>query len=432
MRDDALPSLRRLALASLAVVVLGLGGLVGWAAAARVETAVPAGGSIVSQGKRKTVSLLDGGILRSLLAQEGDRVAAGQTLLLLEDAQARALMEQAQIRLVAAEARLVRLHAELEDRRDFRFPESIAALAPAAVTRPLLAAEAALFATRWEAHEGAIGLRHTRIAQLRQQMAAHQAQARAHATRLRLVQQELAGVQELLARGFAPRIRALDLQRTVAMHEGEIGELEARAAEAAQVIVQTELEILNLHAERRNAAAQEIQDAVAQVADGRSRLAAAEELLRRTVVTAPEDGVVTELRFFTPGSSVVAGQPVLDIVPALDELLVEAAVNPAEIERVALGQRVNVRLTAFPHRRVPPLPGTLVYVGADRQVNTRGEPFFLVRARLAAEAVATLPSGVTISPGMPADVLIIGAARSPLDYVASPLLDGMRRALRED
>ncbi|MBK1662312.1 HlyD family type I secretion periplasmic adaptor subunit [Paracraurococcus ruber] len=426
------PSLRRLALASLAVVLLGFGGLLGWAAIARLESAVPAAGSLVAQGKRKTVSLLDSGILRELRVREGAPVAAGEVLLLLDDSQARALVEQSLIRIVSAEARSIRLRAEMEEAPALLFPEGLQRLAPPAIAAPLLAAERTLFASRRESYEGSVAVQRRRIAQLHQQIAASRAQIQATGTRLALLRQELAGVRDLLANGYATRLRHMELQRAIAEQEGNVGELEARAAEAAQAVAQAELELLNLASTRRNEAALDMQAAVTELADARARLSAAEELLRRSVVTAPEDGVVTDLRFFTPGSSITAGQPVLDIVPAQDALLVEAAVSPAEIERVAVGQRVNVRLTAFPHRKVPPLPGQLVYVGADRQVNPQGQPFFLVRARLEDGALRDLPPEVALSPGMPADVLILGRARSPLDYFVSPLLDGMRKALREE
>jgi len=421
-----------LALASLLTMLLGFGGLLGWAAAARLESAVPAAGSIVSKGKRKTVSLLEPGILRSLAVREGEAVAAGQVLLLLDDSQARSQVEQALIRIVSAEARAVRLQAEMAEAPQLVFPAALRAQAPEAIAAPLLAAETTLFASRREAYLGAAEVQRRRIAQLRQQASASRAQIQATTTRLHLLRQEHGGVRELLASGYATRNRAMELQRNIAELEGNGGALEAKLAEIQQAIAQAELELLNLGVIRRNEAALDLQAAVTELADGRARLAAAEEVLRRAVVTAPETGVVTDLRFFTPGSSITAGQPVLDIVPQADELLAEAAVSPLEIERVALGQPTNLRLTAFPHRRVPPLPGEVVYVGADRQVNTQGQPFFLVRARLDPAAVAALPPDVVLAPGMPTDLLILGRARSPLDYFLSPLFDSMRHALREE
>lgn len=425
-------SLRRLALAGAATMVLGFGGLGGWAAVAKLESAVPASGTLVVQSKRKTVSLLDSGILRELLVAEGERVSAGQVLLRLDDGQARAAVKQARARLIGAQARIARLAAELGEQEGFEIPEALREAAGDETVAPLLAAEAALFDARRASFEGAVAVQQRRIAQLEQQIAAFRAQGAAHASRLSLLRQELRGVNELLARGFATRTRALELQRAEAQLVGEIGELDARAAEAGQAIAQAEHEMLNLRTTRRNEAAREMQEAVALVAEGQARLAAAEDILGRTVVVAPEPGVVTDLRFFTAGSSIIAGQPVLDIVPADDALLVEAAVNPADVERLAPGARVNVRLIGFSHRRVPPLPGHLVYVGADRQVNARGDTFFLLRATLDEGALAALPREITLAPGMPADVLVIGAERTALDYVLSPILDSVRRAMREE
>ncbi len=426
------PSLRRLCLAGVATMVLGFGGLVGWAAMARLESAVPASGTLVVQSKRKTVSLLESGILRELLVTEGQRVEAGQVLLRLDDAQARAAVKQARARLIGAEVRVARLAAELGEEDGFEIPEALRRESVDDTIAPLLAAESALFAARKASFEGAVAVQARRIAQLEQQITALKAQSAAHGARLGFIRQELRGVNDLLARGFATRTRALELQRNEAQLVGEIGELDARAAEAGQAIAQAEHEMLNLRTTRRNEAAREMQDAVAQVAEGRARLAAAEDILRRTVVTAPEPGTVTDLRFFTAGSSIVAGQPVLDIVPVDDALLVEAAANPADVERLAVGARVNVRLVGFSHRRVPPLPGHLVYVGADRQVNGRGDTFFLLRATLDDGALSALPSGVSLAPGMPADVLVIGAERSALDYLLSPILDSLRHAMREE
>ncbi len=425
-----LPSLRRLVLAAVAVAVLGFGGLLGWAFLARLDGAAPASGSLVTQVKRKTVSLLESGILRELLVAEGDEVAGGQTLLRLDDTQARAALGQARARYFGGLARVARLQAELTDAAGFGFPQELVEAAREPAIAALANAESHLFTTRRETHLGTIAVQRRRIAQYEEQIRAYAAQGTAYATRLALTREELRAVNTLLAAGFAPRNRALELRRVEAQLEGEIGELAGREAEARQAIAQTELEILSLANTRRSDAARELQDAVNQVADGAERMRSAEELMARSVVSAPEAGTVTDLRFFTPGSSIVAGQAVLDIVPREASLVVEAALRPADVEHVAVGQRANIRITAFSHRRVPPLPGKLVYVGADRQVDQRGEPYFLIRATLEPEAQALL-GDATLAPGMPADVLVLQSERRAIDFFLGPLLDGMRRALRE-
>ena len=430
-RPVAAPSLRRLALATLAVVLFGFGGFGAWAFAARLDGAAPAGGQLVTQVRRQTVSLLDSGILRELKVSEGQAVVAGDVLLRLDDTQARAQLGQARARLHGGSARAARLRAELADADAVTFPaETLAAAEQDAAIAALVDAEQRLFTTRREMLNGTIAVQRQRIAQLSEQIRAVTAQRTAFTTRLALTQEELRAVNTLLASGFATRNRALELRRVEAQLQGEIGELSGREAEARQAIAQTELEILGLANTRRSEAARELQDAVNQIAEALERQRAAEEFLSRATVLAPEAGTITDLRFFTTGSSIIAGQPVLDIVPREARLAVEAALRPADIERVSVGARVHVRITAFSHRRVPPLPGRLIYVGADRQVNARGDPFFLVRAELDPDALGLL-EGASLAPGMPAELLVLQGERRAIDFLLSPLLDGMHRAMRE-
>ena len=148
-------------------------------------------------------------------------------------------------------------------------------------------------------------------------------------------------------------------------------------------------------------------------------------------MSAPEAGTVTDIKYFTPGSSINAGQPILDIVPNDDRMVVEANVRPEDIENVHPGQNVNIRLTAYKQSKVPVLTGRVVYVSADRQQDQRGVPFFLARAEIDPGAMAELED-VSLYPGMPADVLIIGGERKAIDYFISPITRSLDRAFREE
>jgi HlyD family secretion protein len=221
------------------------------------------------------------------------------------------------------------------------------------------------------------------------------------------------------------------MRRAIAELQGALGDAAGRLAEARVAIERTKLELASYVETRRSDASKDLQETKAVIADAGLRLHAAQDLLRKREITAPESGTVTDIKFFTPGSSITAGQPVLDIVPADDHLLIEAAVSPTDIEHVQIGQRVNVKLSAYKAHRVPTIEGRLVYVAADRQQNAYGDPVFLVRAELDRDALKPFP-GVTVYAGMPADVLIIGGERTALDYIISPIRDGMRHGMREE
>ncbi|MBR0673268.1 HlyD family type I secretion periplasmic adaptor subunit [Neoroseomonas soli] len=432
--DAAMPPPRigRLVLAALLVVIVGVGGLVSWAAVTPIERAVIGQGALVAEGRRKTVTLLEPGILRTLLVREGERVAAGQPLLQLDTTQAGAATAQARAAYWAQSVRAARLTAEQQDSRQMVLPDGAgdAGRADPAIAS-LIEAEGRLFAARWEAYEGALGVSRTRIAQQQEQMAAHAAQREATATRLVATREELAGVTQLLERGYATRTRHWELQRTEAELAGNLGQYQAQEAQAREAIAQAQLEMANTRLNRQQEVARDLQDARAQRTDAEQRLRGAQDVLSRRVVTAPEAGVVTEIRFFTTGSSIGAGQPVLDLVPLDDRLVAEVRVALTDVENIAVGQRARLRFPAFRTRDVPLADTEVIYVSADRQTDAQGSSYFLARLAIDPSIAATLPAGAALAPGMPVEAFVLGERRTALDYVLRPITDALRRSLRD-
>lgn len=425
------PRMRHVVLGSVLVLTIGVGGLVGWAAATPLERAVIGSGTLIAEGRRKTITLLEPGILREVLVREGERVAEGQPLLRLDTTLAQASAQQAQALYWGQVVRIARLRAEGAGERDLMVPEAAQAAAAASpAIAGVLEAERRLFAARWAAFDGAIGVQRTRIAQLEQQMGATVALRTAAATRLRATREELAGVSQLVASGFATRTRQWELQRGEAELLGQLGQHVAQEAQTREQIAQAEAEMLNLALNRQQEVARELQEAQAMLADAEQRLRGALDVLARREMTAPEAGTVTDLRFFTPGSSIGSGQPILDLVPLDDRVVAETRVALTDIEQVRPGQPARLRLSAYRTTDVPLLDGRVVYVSADRRVDAQGAGFFLARVEIDAEALAAVPA-VALAPGMPVEAYLLGERRSALDYVVRPLRDSLRRSLRD-
>jgi HlyD family secretion protein len=426
------PSFRRIAIASALTVGIGFGGLGLWASFTPLDSAVSSQGLFVAAGKRKTVTLQDGGILKRLLVKEGDHVAAGQTLLQLDDVQLRTSMNQAKALYWGAVAKSVRLGAETRDEREFVIPGDLLTAAENDPTiASLMNAEQNLFASRWGTFDGNARIGGHKIEQLQSQMEVLQSQIVFLNTRLELTEEQARNSEYLLSHHLELKSRSLDLRRSVAELQGTIGDSAGRLADAGHTIEQTKLELTNYAETRRSDASKDLLETQAAKADAAQRLQAAEDLLSKREVIAPEAGTVTDIKAFTPGSSITPGQPVLDIVPADERLLIEAPVAPTDIEHVHVGQRVNIRLSAYKAHRVPSVEGRLVYVAADRQQDAQNNPVFYVRAELDHDALKPFP-GVVVYPGMPADLLIIGGERSALNFIISPILDGMRHGMREE
>ncbi len=259
-----------------------------------------------------------------------------------------------------------------------------------------------------------------------------QSQASATVDRIAYTEEQLGNVKGLVEKGFERRPRLLELQSQAAELKGKRGEYLANIARARQTIAGTEQDILNLQNTRRTDVTKELQDNQTLLADLTDRLRAATDIVTRRDVVAPQDGLITDLKYYTMGGVIMPGAPILDIVPLDDNMMVEARVNPNDIDVVRVGLPAFVRLTAYKQRRVPSIDGTVMYVSADKMLDQRnGEAYFVARVRLSPQSLAELRH-VELYPGMPAEVMMVTGERRALDYFVAPITDSMRRAFRED
>lgn len=426
--DESEHTLRRLMIAGTVIVAVAFGGLGGWLVLAPLDSAAVAHGSVVVDSHRKTVQHLEGGIVRRLHVKDGDPVTAGQVLIELEGSQAQAALGQARNQYWTARARVARLEAEQHGADSLAWPEDLA-MNP--TLGRILDAQADLFRTRRDSRRALLAVREKRIGQMMQEVIGLEAQRQASRETLALNADELVSVEKMVQQGYERKPRLLQLQRTSAELKGAIGEATAKIARAEQEMSQAELEVITLRNQQAQEIATELDEARTQLSDLADRLKAAEDIIARTHIRAPQDGRVVDLKVFTVGGVVTPGMPLLDIVPQNDPLLIEAQVRPGDIDVVHPGLPASIRLTAYSQRRTPPVEGTVVHVSADKLVDPRtGEPYFTARIKPSAEALAALDE-VALTPGMPAEVYITTGTRRAIDYLISPFTDSMRRAFRE-
>lgn len=426
--DESEHALRRLMVAGAVIVGLAFGGAGTWLMLAPLDSAAVAMGSVVVDSHRKTVQHLEGGIVRKVLVKEGEAVTAGQLIIELEASQAKAVLAQSRNQYWTARARVARLEAEQRGAEALLWPDE---LGGDPTLRAILQPQEEMFRTRRDSRAANIAVREKRIIQFAEEIMGMEAQRSAARQNLANNESELASVERLLAQGYEKRPRLLQLQRTVTDLKGSLGEMSAKMARTEQEKAQAELEVITLRSQYAQEIATELQEARTQLSDLSDRLKAAEDVVARTQVKAPLDGKVVDLKVFTVGGVVAPGQPLLDIVPDEDPLLIEAQVKPTDIDVVFPGLPASIRLTAFKQRTTPPVDGVVETVSADKLVDPRsGEPYFTARIRPSPEALAQLHK-VALSPGMPAEVFIATGSRRAIDYLLSPFTDTMRRAFRE-
>ena len=243
-----------------------------------------------------------------------------------------------------------------------------------------MASERKLFELRRKARLGQKDQLQQRIKQLQEQITGLTAQQAAKSKEMDIIAQELQGVRDLWAKNLIQINRLTSLEREEARLQGEHGQLIATAAEAKGKIVETELQILQVDQQFTSDVAKELRDTDSKIGEYVERKVTAEDQLKRTDLRAPQDGIVFQSTANTVGGVITAGDPVMLIVPQMDTLLVEAKVEPKDIDQIQFGQPVVLRFSAFNMRTTPEINGTVVRVGADTSTDQRtGQSYYLVR-----------------------------------------------------
>lgn len=165
--------------------------------------------------------------------------------------------------------------------------------------------------------------------------------------------------------------------------------------------------------------------------DLEERQRASEDVLRRIEIRSPADGFVVDMQVFTTGGVIRPGDRLLDVVPGNEKLVIEARVDPIDIDVVHDGLPAQVRFSAFNQRIIPTIDGTVSWVLADRLTDPQsGEAYYTARVELDDPNDERL-AGLTLQPGMPAEVLIRTGERTLMQYLLSPVEQSISRSLRE-
>jgi HlyD family secretion protein len=436
---DPRRTIRKLNFAGLAVAVVLVGGVGGWATTAQLAGAVIAQGTIVVESDAKKVQHPTGGVVGEILVKEGSEVEEGKVVLRLDDKVTRSTLGVVQSQLYELAARQARLLTERDDADAIAFPASLTARRDDASVATAIAGEEKLFESRASARRGQRSQLRERVAQTNEEIRGLSAQLAAKETELELVGKELAGVTELYRKNLVSISRYSQLQRDETRLQGERGQFIADIARARGKISETELQIIQVDQDFRTDVLKDLREAQGKIAELKERLTGAEDQLKRVDLRAPQAGTVHQLAVHTVGGVISNGEVIMRIVPRADQLIVEAKVAPSDIDQVAWGAQAAVRILAGNQRTAPVLNGQVTLVAADitreqsrEQQNAAqsAQPYYTVRISLPPAEVARLHD-MHLVPGMPAEVFIQTHERTAMQYLLKPLQEQIARTFRE-
>ena len=412
-------------------LLLGIG-LV-WGSLAKIKGAVIAPGVVVVEGKPKTLQHLDGGIVGEIFVKDGDEVQEGDIVMQLDPTMLGANEDLVNTRLRETMARVARLEAERDSQKNITWPEDLVASKNNPIVASAMLGQEKLFNARRIAASGQVEQLQQRIAQFKDQISGLESLISSKENQAMKIREEADAKRILVEKGWLAKPVILTLEREELRLKGDVANHESEIARLINSISETDVQILQLRRERQAEVLTELRQADTEASDFREQLTTASDQLRRIDVIAPVAGKVHNMTVTTVGGVVGPGQEIMQIIPADDRLIIEAQIDPADIDQIYPGQKTTVRLSAFNMRTKTEMNGLVIQSSADRIIDqVTGLPYYSVKIEIPPNELARLPKNLTLLPGMPAESFMQTDSRSVLSYILKPATDAMDHTFREE
>jgi HlyD family secretion protein/protease secretion system membrane fusion protein/epimerase transport system membrane fusion protein len=410
---------------SLTVLACTLGIFLLWAAFAPLNQGASAGGFVTVANYRKVIQHQYGGTIKDILVKEGEEVKKGQVLIKLEDSDIKARYAQIRGEFITALVIQARLNAERAFMSKIIYPEEVLKFKDEPEIKRVIMAQEEFFRARRAKldtdrriiMESLSGFKHY-AEQLSQQKLSYEKQ-------LQIINGQLQSLKSLSEEGYYPRNRFLDLERAAEDLRGKIAETSANQLRAQATVQEYMMRMSAIERDYLRDVEAELADIEKKLPGLRDSYNAIRDMLDKTEIKAPEDGIAMGLRVHTIGGVISPGQPILEIVPKNAELIVEAKLSPAHIEDVKKGQSADLHFVALDPKKTPILEGNVVYVSPDILTDEATKaPYYLVRVEIKEDSMKKIKKlNKEITPGMPVQVVIKTGSRTFLSYLFKPFLD---------
>ncbi len=411
--------------------------LLGWAAFMPLDAGVHAIGQVAVSGNRQAVQHRDGGVVTAIHVREGQTVKAGQVLVEMSAPDLRATERALTSDYLTLLAQRSRLLAERADRGSFAPPAEFANLSPD--DRVLANQAMEVQRAQLQAKRSALGAQQSvlgqRSRQLGEQRVGYAEQRSSYLEQQRIIEDELKGLRELQAKGFASLNRVRALERAKEELRGREAAMAAEVARAGEGMGEARLQAITITRTNLQDVATELRDTQAKLSDVLPRLISAREQLQRSMVRAPATGQVVGLTVFTVGGVVAPGQTLMEIVPANKHLVIQAQVDPRGADDVYQGQEAQVRFTSVDDRTLPLLSGRVRTISADSFTDEKtGVAYFRAEIEVEPKELDKVRGALgqgKLRPGLPVEAVLAVRKRTALQYLLEPLNVHFWRSFRE-
>jgi len=406
---------------ALAVVVFSV-----WASFTTLDIVSHAGGEVIPSSQVKVVQHLEGGIVREVKVVEGQKVDADQPLVIMEPTVSGAEVAELKVRQTALETDIAQFEALASGASEPVFSDALKAEHPELVQQAL-----DRFRTRLEKHRNAVSKQKQVVIQRRQEIDAIAQRITGGGKSLALVEEQIRMSEELLRKNLVNRFKHLDLLKEGRSLRGEVEADRAALAHAKSALVEAEAELASIQSTFADEVQRALEESRLNARELAQRIKKYEDSLDRTTVRSPVKGVVKTLYVATVGGVVKPGEPVAEVVPLGDSLIVEAKLRTQDIGYVSVGQQAKIKLASSDGARFAALIGTVSEVSPDTLISKDGVPFYRVKITLSADHFENGTLHYALFPGMQVAVSIRTGTRTVMQYILDPLRYRLGNAFQE-
>jgi len=393
--------------------------------ATQLDEVTVAQGQVVPLGDLKVVQHLEGGIIQEIFVREGDQVREGQQLIQLDVRAAGLSQDELEVQLFGAIALAARLDAEAAGGVP-DFPPEIRAKRP-----QIVEAQQSAYKARKEELDATIEVMRSTAAQREQEVKDLTAKLQSTTRTLELAKQRLADSTELLKKELVSRFENLKLQAEVADLQQTYNTTKGGIATAEFAVREQQGRIREKIDAFRREANTELGKTREKIGQLREQFAQSGEKSARLDIRSPINGIVKNMRYTTIGGVVKPGEPIMEIVPTGDKLVITAHLNPIDRGFVKVGQPAAVKLSTYDYIKYGTLDGVVTRLAADAAMDPEKGPYFEVVVETDKNYLGRKEGELPITPGMDATVDIYTGTKSAIDFLIKPVIKMKTSAFEE-
>jgi membrane fusion protein, adhesin transport system len=399
---------------------------VAWANIAELEEVARGDGKVIPSSEVQVIQNLEGGIIDELTVKEGETVKPGQVVLRMRNIQARADFETTNQKYMGIYAAIIRLQAQASGKDTLEFPPEVVKAAPESVS----AERDAFTANRTQTQNQLLVLEQQRT-QKEQEVNELSRRISDLSSVMQLAQDERNMVAPMVERGAANKMELLQIDRQIATQRTELNGLKLALPRSQSAVKEVRSRITELTSGVKAEAQKDLAEKTIELNTIKQSLAAFQDKSERTEIKSPVLGTVKDVKIKTVGGVVRPGEPIMEIVPLEDQLIVEARIKPSDIAFIHPGQKAIVRLSACDFSVYGALDGNVIDISADSITNDKGESFYRVNVRTKETHLQRGSKSCDIIPGMQATVDVVTGSKSVMKYLLKPFVKASQTALRE-